>query len=431
MTFINTKFFLQNDWFCRIFYTFASVWLKAFKIMSTLRLNIVGFPYRKDIEGHVSEFLADAPGHAMTLRPHSGNDHDKNAIRAFDWQGRFVGYVSHRDLPMAWGALRSSGSKSLRGMIISTNIEHPCAVFECVAPVYDGPAETLYPQNHFLNWPYSGPILNLPDELDNLDYMMGEIGDRLAERDEWTDDDLQDFLILAERFARYSKYDISGEMNDYRRSLIIKLRDTNIEELEDVTEELERAFGRSGREAMGGEVLDFWMRQMQSSETRRQLMVHRREYDVAAIERELEWFPESMYYVWKENRELFVSKVLYMHIPREALWRLVSGIAFVEMTKPCVRCIDISAVSQVIDTVLPLDVNEMKEAELLLSRINDRHGHVYDAELERLRNARDAKVAQKAEPRRIGQVIGRQNNLGDLSGLESLLQSKEIMKLLE
>ena len=399
--------------------------------MSTLRLHIVGFPYRKDIEGHVSEFLADAPGHVMTLRPHSGNDHDKNAIRAFDWQGRFVGYVSHKDLPVAWGALRSSGSESLRGMIVSTNIEHPCAIFECVVAEYDGPAETLYPQNHFLNWQYSGPVLNLPDELDNLDYMMGEIRDRLAERNEWSDDDLHDFLMLTERFALYSKYDISGEINDYRRSLIIKLRDTDLEELEAVTEELEMAYGRSGREAMGGEVLDFWMRQMQSTETKRQLMVHRREYDVAAIERELESFPESMYYVWKENRELFVSKVLYMHIPREALWRFVSGIAFVEMAKPCARCIDMPAVSKVVDTVLPMDVNAMKEAELMLSRINDRNGHVFDAELERLRNARDAKVAQKSEPRRVGQVIGLQNNLGDVSGLESLLQSKEIKKLLE
>ena len=220
-------------------------------------------------------------------------------------------------------------------------------------------------------------------------------------------------------------------MNDYRRNLIIKLRDTDLEELEAVTEELEMAYGRSGRETMGGEVLDFWMRQMQSTETKRQLMVHRREYDVAAIERELESFPESMYYVWKENRELFVSKVLYMHIPRGALWRFVSGIAFVEMAKPCARCIDMPAVSKVVDTVLPMDVSAMKEAELMLSRINDRNGHVYDAELERLRNARDAKVAQNAEPRRIGQLIGRQNNLGDVSGLESLLQSKEIMKLLE
>ena len=98
--------------------------------MDVIQLHIVGFPYRKDIEGHVSEFLAEAPGHAMTLRPHPGNAHDKQAIRAFDWQGRFVGFVSQRDLPVAWGALRSSGSQSLRGMIVSTNIEHPCALFE-------------------------------------------------------------------------------------------------------------------------------------------------------------------------------------------------------------------------------------------------------------------------------------------------------------
>lgn len=399
--------------------------------MNIIQLHIVGFPYRKDIEGHVSEFLAEAPGHAMTLRPHPGNDHDKLAIRAFDWQGRFVGYVSQKDLPVAWGALRSSGSQSLRGMIVSSNIEHPCALFECVVRDYSGPATTLYPQRPFLDWQYSGPILNLPDELDNLDYMMDEIRDRLAEQHEWEDEDLHDFVVLMERFAKCSKYDISAEMNDYRRSLIIKLRDSKIEELNGATEELEMAFGRSGRETMGGEVLDFWMRQMQSKETMRQLMVHRREYDAAVIEQELEQFPESMYYVWKENRDLFVSKILYMHIPRESLWRFVSGIAYVEMAKPVARCIDITAVSKIVDTVLPMDINDMKEAELLLSRVNDKSGHAYDAELERLRNARDAKVASGAEPRRIGQIIGRQNNIGNTTGLEELLNQEAIRKLLE
>ena len=50
--------------------------------MSVIQLHIVGFPYRKDIAGHVSEFLAEVPGHVMTLRPHQGNDHDKLAVRA-------------------------------------------------------------------------------------------------------------------------------------------------------------------------------------------------------------------------------------------------------------------------------------------------------------------------------------------------------------
>ena len=88
--------------------------------MSVIQLHIVGFPYRKDIAGHVSEFLAEVPGHIMTLRPHQGNDHDKLAVRAFDWLGRFVGFVSQEDLPKAWGALRSSGHQSLRGDVTGT-----------------------------------------------------------------------------------------------------------------------------------------------------------------------------------------------------------------------------------------------------------------------------------------------------------------------
>lgn len=399
--------------------------------MSILQLHIVGIPYRKDIAGHVSEFLAEVPGHVMTLRPHQGNDHDKLAVRAFDWQGRFVGFVSHNDLPEAWGALHSSGHQSLRGMVVSSNIEHPCALFECKIPEYDGPVTTLYPQKPFLDWTYSGPILNLPDELDNTDYMMGEIDDRWAERQAWSDEDLHDFVMLTERFARCSKYDISAEMNDYRRRLIVALRDSKLEVLSDVTEELGMASGRTGRETMGGEVLDFWMRQMQSTDTIRQLAVRRHEYDVTAVEHELEQFPDSMYYVWKENRDLFVSKILYLHIPRETLWRLVSGIAYVEMVRPTARRIDISAVSQMVDTVLPMDIDAMKEAELVLSRVNDKSGHAYDAELARLRNARDAKVASDVAPRKIGQLIGRQNNIGDTTGLEGLLNQEAVRKLLE
>ena len=312
------------------FVIFASVWLVGQNHMSIVRLHIVGLPYRKDIEGHVSEFLAEAPGHAMTIRPQSGNDNDINAIRAFDWQGRFVGYVSHNDLPTAWGAFQFSGKVSLRGMIVSTNIEHPCAMFECVVPGYDGSRADIYSQKLFLDWKYSGPVLNLPDELDNLDFMMGEIEDRLAEQSDWSEEDFQDFVILTERFAKFSKYDISGELNDYRRNLIQRLRDTSIEELEGIAEELEMSFGRTGRETMGGEVLDFWMRQLQSPETVKQLMVHRKEYDLSTIERELEQFPNSMYYVWQENRDRFISKILYMRIPRKVLWNFVSGIAFYE-----------------------------------------------------------------------------------------------------
>ena len=74
--------------------------------MPALQLHIVGFPYRKDIEGCVREFLTEAPGRCMTVRVQRDNEADSRAVRAFDWQGRHVGYVSKNDLPQAWRYLQ-------------------------------------------------------------------------------------------------------------------------------------------------------------------------------------------------------------------------------------------------------------------------------------------------------------------------------------
>lgn len=301
--------------------------------MDVIKLNIVGIPFRKDLEGHVDEFLAEAVGRAMTIRPESANDNDKKAVRAYDWIGRFVGYVSKNDLPDAWGALRCTEKLKLRGMVVASCVKHHCVTFECVVDGYQGPAADLYPQQPFLEWTYTGPVLNLPEEFDNLAYMSEEIKDRLNERDDWGDEDLKDFLTLTERFAQQSKFDISGEMSDYREELIRNLTATDMEEFTDIADELTMTSGRTGRETMNGGVLDFWTRQILSDETRKHLMVHHREYNREKVELQLELFPQSMYFEWQSCPERFVSKLYYMHIPRKVIWRLVSGIAFVEMEK--------------------------------------------------------------------------------------------------
>ena len=308
--------------------------------MSIIQLNIVGIPYRKDLYGHVGEFLAEAPGHAMTLRPESANDSDKVAVRAYDWLGRHVGYVSNPELPIAWGALRCCEHHKLRGMIVSTNIEHPCIGFECMVQGYNGPVTDLYPQKIFLEWKYTGPVLDIPEEFDNLVYMREEIMDRLAERDEWDDDARAYFIALAKRFAGYLKYDISGEMSDYRKHLIEVLADIDDSAFREVIDELTMAAGRTGRETTCGSVLQFWKELMQSAETRKHLMVHQREHNAQAVEQELEAFPENLYYEWKANPERFVSKLYYRHIPRDVIWRFVSGIAFVEMSNAIARKAD-------------------------------------------------------------------------------------------
>jgi hypothetical protein len=305
--------------------------------MNIIKLDIVGIPHRKELKGHVSEFLAEAPGKSMTLRPESANDNDKVAVRAYDWTGRHVGYVSSADLPRAWGALRCCEHTKLRGMIVSSDIEHPCIGFECVVKGYKGPATDLYPQKMFLDWKYTGPVLDIPEEFDNLLYMRDEIIDRLAEREEWDDDDERYFIELAKRFAANLKYDISGEMSDYRCRLIEMLTELGDGRLQEVIDELKMSGGRTGRETTYGRVLEFWKEQMQSAETRKHLMVHCRHYDVKQVEKELELFPEELYFVWKANPERFVSKLYYRHIPREVIWRFVSGIAFVEMMNACAK----------------------------------------------------------------------------------------------
>ncbi len=301
--------------------------------MSVLHLHIVGMPYRKDIEGHVTEFLEEAPRRSMTVRVQRDNEVDSHAIRAYDWEGRHVGYVSRADLPVAWGALRACGRQSLRGMVVSTNVEHPCAVFECSVPCSYEPAYNLYSQQPFLEWHYSGPMLDYPDVLDKLEYMCDEIPDRLAESAEWCDSDLLAFRSLVARYACNSLYDISAEGSACRQRIVCSLKQADIDELSGEVAELEMAVGRTGREAAYGSVLRFWMQMIQSQETTRRLLVVRHDYDVNEIECQLKSFPHMLYYEWLANRERFVPKVLYACIPREVLWRFVSGIAFVELEK--------------------------------------------------------------------------------------------------
>ena len=163
-----------------------------------------------------------------------------------------------------------------------------------------------------------------------MEYMMDEISERLDEYGRWDEAERVDFVKLATRFSALSKYDLSGEMSDYRRRLCLRLMETNDETFMLLIEELKMAYGRTGRESQGGEVLDYWMRMLSDSKVVRSLLVHRHEYDIESIREQLEMFPKSMYQEWLENRERFVTKLLYMHIPRPVLWQFVSGIAFYE-----------------------------------------------------------------------------------------------------
>lgn len=296
--------------------------------MQVKRLHIVALPYY-EVGTCLDEFLAQAMGRAMTLRPDTANDLDVNAICAYDWQGRHVGYVASHDLIEAWQTLRGSGRHSLRGRIIGVNGEHKCVVFECKVETLGEPEE-LYPATSYLEWNYTGPRLRSTQEMVTLDYMMDEISERLDEYGLWSDEERSDFMTLTMRFCQLSCYDLSGEMSDFLRRLCLRLLEIDNKGFHELTEELKMAFGRAGRETHGGAVLEYWMRVILEPKTIKSLLVRRHEYDAEEVMKQLENFPESMFEEWKEDKENFVMKLLYMHIPREVLWRFVSGIAFYE-----------------------------------------------------------------------------------------------------
>lgn len=301
--------------------------------MQDCKLHIVALPYC-EVGECLGEFMAEAKGRAMTVRPDEGNEYDAMAIRAYDWQGRHVGYVAAHDLLEAWQMLRGSGRRSLRGRIVEVNAEHKCVVFECKVETL-GEVGELYPQACFREWTYTGPVLRPTKEFKTLDYMMDEIRDRLDEQELWDDEERHNFVVLTTRFCELSRYDLSGEMSDYRRQLCLRLMDESDPALAQLAEELKMACGRMGREAHGGEVLQYWMQIVDNPRSISSLLKGRDTMFIDDVLQELEAFPDEMFEVWKADREHFVSKLAYMHVPREVLWKLVSGIAFYEAAKRC------------------------------------------------------------------------------------------------
>ena len=98
------------------------------------RIHIVALPYY-DVKECLGEFLAEAMGRAMTLRPDPANDVDAKAICAYDWEGRHAGYVAAYDLKEAWQTLRGSGRKSLRGNTRGLGLVLSSQLCLCYAPV--------------------------------------------------------------------------------------------------------------------------------------------------------------------------------------------------------------------------------------------------------------------------------------------------------
>lgn len=90
--------------------------------MKKKELNIVALPYY-EVGACLDEFMSEVVGRALTLRPEPTNEVDALAIRAYDWQGRHIGYVANHSKEQAWKLLIGSGRSSLRETAVAANVE--------------------------------------------------------------------------------------------------------------------------------------------------------------------------------------------------------------------------------------------------------------------------------------------------------------------
>ena len=293
--------------------------------MAKYILHIVALPHW-ELKDCLNEFYAEAMGQSITLMQDIANDVDDKAVIAYDWLGRHIGFVTRSERLMALEMLLQQGKNSLHAVVREMDTEHHALYVE-VESDWDGKMYGLPLNNDYENWHYTGPRMKPTREMYNLHYMMSEIMYRL------NDDEIKDrvgFKGLMQRFCKFTKLDVTAEMADYRNQLKAKLRDKG---LDDFAKMVELENGHAGRESSNGDVKDYWLNMLTSQGRGSKLYAEREKHSVAEIERQLMEFPDNLYNTWVNNRDQFVSKVYYMHIPKQVLWGFLSGIAFVEMMR--------------------------------------------------------------------------------------------------
>lgn len=298
--------------------------------MNTVAFHIVGLPYH-EVGSDLSNFLEEARGKTMTLRAEHDNEVDQWAVVAYDWQCRRVGYVKSGERAKAHGVLHAVGKAQVRTRVSAVDMEHKCVTVECISQdVVD--AHLSIAAGEYERWAYDGPVMVTPAEWRRLDCMADTLDDLLDMATEWTDDDQEEFTTVLSRFASSSAMDISREMTLRRRHLVTRIRTLDCGDWAESEGLLERMESITGRELVeNGQVWKEWMHMLSDDKCCASMAAHGEAVDVSALEKSLWAFPGGLYAHWRSDRRHFPARLYYASVPREVLWRFVSGIVMMEV----------------------------------------------------------------------------------------------------
>ena len=112
--------------------------------------------------------MGEALGKAVTLRAEHDNHADPQAVVAYDWQGRLIGYVCRRQRGLAHEAFACVERERLRTRVVEVDKEHNSLLVEQFVKNCSGTSASL-PLLDFSAWHYAGPLLERSRELKRLE----------------------------------------------------------------------------------------------------------------------------------------------------------------------------------------------------------------------------------------------------------------------
>jgi hypothetical protein len=79
----------------------------------------------------------------------------------------------------------------------------------------------------------------------------------------------------------------------------------------------------------------------------------------------------------------------------------------------------VEGIDKLVNEAMAMDTKSMEELERMLSRMNDRDGHLYDKQLNKLRAAIDTKTLASYIPKNVSNLILEQNVQNQVGNVET------------
>ena len=287
--------------------------------MEKIRIDVVGL-YHWDVRDHWKEYAAGAVGKQLTLQPQPENVKDPYAVRVREGQ-LHIGYVAVTDLDVIYQALKGSGKKRLKGVVVESNAEPPVLTVECEVERVDWDYEP-FDNSVYAGWHYDGLPL-MPKKLEQMQDLTDDIIDELES--ESTNEELHS---LVERLLESSLYDVSREMTRARYRIERLLSDRKEPELKALADNMRQHKGWLMCHDDRDRVARYLFVELPQELQKKGLEHSHYTYDnrLQELKSQLTSFPYQLYDKFQCDPVDFLREVYYHHVPRHYLFQLLSGI---------------------------------------------------------------------------------------------------------